>query len=225
MVKELPIIEIKAQSNHHALFLMLVASITFMATVILSQGYWRQFQLVITFIYLSELVLFIAGLAKYLQPKHSLSLNPIGISYQHSYGRWQLDWQQIQQISLMNETLGLTQVQLPYIGIRLIQLSTLATQISPRLANRLIHEQRPLIAFAIKLKLITLEQSQLNFAPFTLVSGDVLKGPLAAFFHHSTVLHQALGYHLFIPETAIDRELNEFCLLLNQCKRYSAKYS
>lgn len=224
MVKRLPIIKIKARSNHHALFLILVAATLFLITITISQGNWQHFQLVITFIYLAELVLFITGLAKYFQPKYSLCLSPSGIKYQHNYGQWQLDWQQIQRISLMKETLGLTQIQLPYIGIRLLALSTFAKKISPRLANRLIHEQRPLLAFAIKLELLTFEQSQLNFSPYILPSGEVVKGPLAAFMHHTNVLNNALGYHLFIPETAIDRELNEFCLLLNQCMKSSIDY-
>ncbi|PKI14313.1 DUF2982 domain-containing protein [Colwellia sp. 12G3] len=224
MTRELPVINIKAQSNHHAFFLMLVALIITLSTILFSQGYWRQFHLVIIFIYLSALVIFITGLAKYLEPLYSLCLSPKGIKYQHRYGHWKLDWPQIQRISLMNETFGLTRIQLPYIGIRLIDLSSLADQISPRLANRLIHEQKPLLAFAIKMNLLTLEQSTLNFEPFVLPSGEILKGPLAAFLHHCTVLHKALGYHLFLPETAIDRELNEFCSLLTQCMRYSTEY-
>ena len=225
MASKLPVIKIKAQSNHHALFLMLVALVLFITTLIFNLSYWRQFQLVLTFIYLSELVIFITGLAKYLQPKYSLCLNPKGIIYQHSCGHWQVDWQQIKRISLMNETLGFEQIQLPFIGIHLIQLSILAKQISPRLANRLIHEQRPLLALAIKLKYLTLEQSQLSFEAFELPSGESITGPLAAFLHHSTVLHQALGYHLFIPETAMDRELNEFCTLLKQCMKSSVDYN
>jgi len=225
MTTTLPVINIKAQSTHHALFLMLTALITLMITFAINLSYWRQFQLVFTFIYLSELVIFITGLTKYFQPKHSLCLSPKGIKYQHRYGQWHVCWQEIKQISLLKETFGLTQVQLPYIGIRLIELSTLAHQISPRLANRLIHEQKPLLACAIRLKFLTLEQAQLNFDAYILPSGEILKGPLAAFMHHTTVLHKALGYHLFVPETAVDRELNEFCLLLNQCMRSSAKYN
>jgi len=225
MATTLPVIKIKAQSTHHALFLMLTALITLMITFAINLNYWRQFQLVFTFIYLSELVIFITGLAKYLQPQHSLCLTPKGIKYQHRYGQWQVHWQEIQQISLMNETFGLTQVQLPYIGIRLIELSILAHQISPRLANRLIHEQKPLLACAIRLNFLTLEQAQLNFDAYILPSGEILKGPLAAFMHHTTVLHKALGYHLFLPETAIDRDLNEFCTLLTQCKKSCSEYS
>ena len=225
MTRELPVITIKAHSNHHALFLMLVALVTLIITLVLSQGYWHQFQLVLTFIYLAELVVFITGLAKYLQPKHSLLINPTGITYQHSCGHWQVDWPQIQRIALINETLGFEKIQLPFIGIRLIELSTLAQQISPRLANRLIHEQRPLLALAIKLQYLNLKQSQLNFEAFELPSGELIIGPLAAFLHHCTVLHSAFGYHLFLPETAMDRELDKFCTLLKQCMASSVEYN
>ncbi len=223
--KNAPSILIKARSNHNALFLLLLASILFMITLALSQHYWRQFHLVITFIYLTELVVFITGLAKYFQPTFSLTLTPNVIKYHHRYGEWQLNWQDIQRISLLNETLGIDQLQLPFVGIRLTAIATLATSISPRLANRLIHEQRPLLAMAIRLQLISFEQSQLNFSPFTLANGEKIKGPLAAFLHHSSVLHNALGYHLFIPESALDRELHEFCVLLNQCKQSARHYS
>jgi hypothetical protein len=225
MKKNAPSIFIKAQSNHNAMFLILLASILFIFTLVLSQHYWRQLNLVLTFIYLAELVVFITGLLKYFQPQFSLTLTPDYIKYQHRYGQWQLSWRDIQRISLMNETLGVNQLQLPFIGVRLTTITTLATSISPRLANRLIHEQRPLLAMAIRLRLITFEQSQLNFSPFILANGQVIKGPLAAFLHHSSVLHNALGYHLFIPESALDRQLNEFCVLLNQCKQSARHYT
>jgi hypothetical protein len=225
MTKILPVINIKAQSNHHALFLMLLGSMIILTTLAFSQGGWHQYRLVLTFIYLSAIVIFITGLAKYLEPKFSLSLSPQGLKYQHRYGYWQIDWQQIHRIALINETLGLEQIQLPYVGIHLLQLPSLYKQISPRLANRLIHEQKPLLAFAIKQETLTFEQCQLNFKPFMLPTGEVLKGPLAAFFHHCTLLDKAFGCHLFIPETAIDRELIEFHRLLIQCKNTANEYN
>jgi len=101
MTKSLPVINIKAQSNRHALFLMLLAFIMTLITLTFSQDYWRQYQLVLTFIYLCTLVIFITGLAKYLEPTFSLSLSPKGIKYQHRYGQWRVNWQQIQLISLI----------------------------------------------------------------------------------------------------------------------------
>ena len=96
--------------------------------------------------------------------------------------------------------------------------------INPGLANRLIHEQRPLITFAVMNQLLLLEQVQLNFEPYELPSGENVKGPIAAFLHHTEVLQAAYGYHLYIPDTAIDRELSEFIRLLKQCKSASLDY-
>jgi len=224
MTKSLPVINIKAQSNHHALFLMLVAFVIIFTTLAFSQGHWHQYHLPLTFIYLTGLVIFITGLTKFLQPKFSLSITPTGIKYQHRYGHWQIEWQQIQRISLIKETIGLEQIKLPYVGIQLIELSSLAKQISPRLANRLIHEQKPLLAIAIKQQRLSLEQCQLCFEPFILASGELLKGPLAAFFHHSSILQTAFGYHLYLPETALDRPLTDFNKLLIQCKNSAKQY-
>lgn len=218
------VINIKAQGNHHALFLMLVALVIFILTFIFSESYWQQYRLVLIFIYLVALVTFITGLSKYLQPKYSLVLTPKAITYQHSNGQWQVTWRQIQAITLLKETLGLEQIKLPYIGIRLKDLDFLSKSISPRLANRLIHEQRPLIAFAISQGLLTFEQGQLNLQGFTLASGEIIKGPLAAFLHHCIALNTAFGCHLFIPETATDRELDNFHLLLNQCMKSAEQY-
>lgn len=225
MTRAIPTINIKAQSNHHALFLMFVAILIISITLSFSQSYWHQYRLVLMFIYLSALVIFITGLAKYLQPRFSLCLTPKEITYLHRYGQWHISWQQIQRISLINETFGIERIQLPYIGISLCELSYLSSQISPRLANRLIHEQKPLLAFACKQQLLSPEQCQLCFEPFELPSGKLLKGPLAAFLHHSSLLHKAFGYHLFLPETAIDRELIDFNSLLIQCMNSAEHYS
>jgi len=217
-------ITIKAKARHHAIFLMLTACCLVSFTLIVSQFYWHQYRLVLIFIYLTALVIFIIGVAKKLEPKFSFELSPNGIKYNHRYGHWLLTWQQIQRIALIRETSGLTQISLPYIGIRLNNLDELAAHISPRLANRLIHEQKPLMSLAIMQGLISLEQGQLNFNRFTLSSGQIISGPLAAFLYHCQTLHSALGYHLFLPEGSSDRELAQFCSLLNNCMSSAKNY-
>ncbi len=95
MTSPLPVINIKAQSSHHALFLMLLAAVIFVITWLSSQHYPQKNQLVFIFIYLTSLVIFITGLAKYIQPQFSLTLSPKGIIYQHNSGYWRLDWRQV----------------------------------------------------------------------------------------------------------------------------------
>ena len=219
-----PFINIKAKANQHSVFLMLLAVIIFIITLIVSQYYWRSHRLILIFIYLLTLVIMFIGLSKRSEPRVSFQLTPQRIQYHHRHGNWTLNWQQIQNINTIKEVVGLTTVTLPYIGIQLKSVDALAEQISPRLANRLIHEQRPLLSFSVKQHLLSLEETQLNFNPFTLESGKIIKGPLAAFLHHCQVLHKGLGYHLYIPESSTDREIDAFCQLLKQCQHYCANY-
>jgi Ca2+/Na+ antiporter len=225
MTTPVPSINIKAQASHHAIFLLLVGFILLLLTLLVGQHYWHTLKLVLIFIFLVALVVIITGLAKYLQPQFSYHITPKKLEYQHIYGQWQLAWQQIQAIKPIRETYGLNTITLPYIGIRLVNLETLAKQISPRLANRLIHEQQPLLKFAFVQQSLSLEEIQINFSPFTLQSGLQVSGPIAAFLHHCKSLHSALGYHLYLPETSMDRELDDFHQLLRQCQHASQHYN
>ena len=224
MTTSLPFISIKAKARHHSLFLILLALALFVFTFIISQFYWRSHRLHLIFIYLITIVILFTGLLKRSEPSNSFQITPKGIWHYHRHGSWRLTWQQIQTINSIREVIGITTIALPYIGIKLKNIEVLADQISPRLANRLIHEQRPIVAFAIKQQLLSFEEAQLNFTPFVLTSGGVIKGPLAAFLHHSKMLHNAMGYHLYIDEPSTDRELDDFCLLLKQCQRYCNNY-
>ncbi|WP_343819034.1 DUF2982 domain-containing protein [Colwellia asteriadis] len=224
MPEPLPIIKIKAQANHHALFLIVLGLTLFMVLLIIAQWYWRQFQLVMVFAYLTSLVITIAGVVKRLEPQFSFSLTPDHITYHHRYGQWRLHWQQIHRISIVSETVALEHIQLPYIGIKLVNIEQLLAQISPRMANRLIHEQKPLISFAIRYQLMALKQGILHFEPYKLSDGTTISGPLAAFLYHCQALDAAFGYHLFIPATSVDRDLPQFSALLLDCKRASAHY-
>ena len=225
MTTPLPTINIKAQASHHGMFLLLLGWILLLLTLLVSQHYWQTFKLILMFLILVALVIITTGAMKYIQPQFSFCITPKHLKYSHIYGKWKLSWQQIQAINLIREVSGLSTVTLPYIGIRLVNLDVVVQQISPRLANRLIHEQQPLLRFAFIQQLLSLEEIQINFKPFTLQSGVKVSGPVGAFLHHCQSLRSALGYHLYLPETSMDRELHDFHQLLNQCQRASQNYS
>jgi hypothetical protein len=224
MVKPLPIINIKAQANHHAAFLIVLGIALFFVVLILAQWYWRQYQLVMIFAYLTTLLTVFTGLVKRLEPRFSFTLSPNKMTYHHRYGQWKLQWLQIKRIAIVKETAGLESLALPYIGLKLNDFEEILGNISPRLANRITHEQKPLISFAIRYNLMKLEQGVIRFEPYKLSSGEQVRGPLAAFLYHSEALHNAFGYHLFIPATSTDRELESFCQLLKSCQLSSANY-
>lgn len=224
MTEKRPLIRIKAHTSKHGRFLIVIAALITVLALLFSQAYWQEQRLALIFIFLTALVFAITGYTKLSEPTYSILLSPDFLCYRHRRGQWQIAWQQIQRIDLVKETVQLEQIELAYIGIRLIDIEVLAKQISPRLANKLIHEQKPLIAFAVRYQLIPFEQGIICFEPYQLASGELLKGPIAAFLHHTKTLADAFGFHLYLPASSLDRDLQQFNCLLKQCNAHQNKY-
>lgn len=207
--------KIKAIARHHGLFITLMGIIALSIVVGFCFNYWYQARFVLMFMVLTCLVTIFIGLLKLAEPKHSLILAPETLTFYHRHGRWELSWKQIKNIHSVTNTVGIERQELSYVGIKLSSIDAVASSISLRLANRMIHEQKPLIQYCIQQQLITVEQGILNFEPYTLTSGELIKGPLAGFLHHCEILHQALGAHLFISASNLNSSIDDFVVLAN----------
>lgn len=208
--------KIKAIARHHGLFITLMGFIALSIVIGFCFHYWHQARFVLMFMVLTSFVTIFIGLLKLAEPKHSLILAPETLTFHHRHGHWKFNWEQIKNIHSVTNTVGIERQELNYVGIKLCSIDAVASSISLRLANRMIHEQKPLIQYCIKQQLITLEQGVLNFEPYTLTSGEVIKGPLAGFLHHCEILHQALGAHLFISASSLNSSIDDFVVLANQ---------
>jgi hypothetical protein len=217
-------IAIKPDANRHALFLTTTGTLLLLFVILLSQFYWDQVRLLLVFGTLVSLVITFIGINKLLEPRVSFYLTPQFLRYQHRYGHWQICWDDIQIIAQIKQSIDIDTDDLPYLGISLRSLASITDNISPRLANRLMHEQRPLLVYCVLHQLMSYEQASINFEPYRLTNGTEVKGPLAGFMHQCSALKIALGYHLFIPATAIDRDTSSFATLLRQCKNASLSY-
>lgn len=224
MTSQLPCITIKPNAKRHGLFITLLGLLLILFFTLLSQFFWHDARFVLMFCILASIVTLAIGLFKVFEPKVSFKLTPEAINFRHRYGKWRLAWSSVRLIRQVRETSAFSTEALPYIGIKLNALVPNELSISPRLANRLIHEQKGLLIFCINNQLLTTEQSVINFSPYKTSTGEVIKGPLAAFFHQCEVLHKALGYHLYINISSMDRNPEEFANLLNQCKLNAANH-
>jgi len=213
-----PTLLIKPLARHHAQFLSLLGGIILLVTLLLCNFFWHQAKLPLMLLILIALVIIFIGILKISEPLHSFILTPHKLHFAHRYGAWELNWAEIHYINQVSETYGIERHELPYIGIRLKELTEIANNISPRLASRLLHEQRPLLAFCLRHQLISLEQGVINFSAYQDKNKSEIIGPIAAFLHQSELLKNALGYHLYIPETALDRDIHDFITLLKNCK-------
>ena len=209
-------IKIKAIARHHGLFITLAGVIAFLIVAGFCSFYWQQARFPLMFLVLACLVTIFIWLLKLSEPKHSLVLTPETLCFYHRHGQWQFNWWQVRNIHSVTNTVGITREELNYVGIKLTSIESIATSISLRLANRMIHEQKPLIQYCIKQQLITVEQGVLNFEPYALNEGQLIKGPLAAFLHHSDILHQALGAHIFIAASNLNGSMDDFVFLANR---------
>ena len=187
---------------------------------ILSLFLWQIFKIQLIFLISATLVLILIGVLKYLEPGTSLFITPKTIRYCHRHGQWALPWQDIIRFGELKADVQGEHIQLPYVGIKLNNLDHIAKSISPRLANKLIHEQQELLILAIANKEVEFEGSLINFEPYTL-NEVIYKGPIAAWLHRSEQLAKAYGYHLFLPESSLDRNLNSFLKLLKKCHDYT----
>jgi len=209
-------IRIKAIARHHGLFITLTGIIALVIVAWLCSYYWQLARFPLLFMVLACLVTIFIGLLKLAEPSYSLILAPDTITFYHRHGRWKFHWQQLRNIHSVTNTVGITRDELNYVGIKLISIETIAKHVSLRLANRMIHEQKPLIHYCIKHQLLTFDQGVLNFEPYILANGEVIKGPLAAFLHHSEVLNQALGAHIFISANNLNGSIDGFVAIANR---------
>lgn len=180
---------------------------------------------------LAGLMMIFIGSLKLVEPHFSLSLCHDCLQYHHKYGGWILKWRNIQRIDQPLIHLGWDLVALPYIGLKIKDYDDFLTLITPRLAVRLLTEQR-----AVLLQALRSEQQDcaiggcgdafrgeglLEESHFRSSSGQRYEGVIAMLANRMTRLRDLLGYDLLVPDNSLDRDPAEFVRLLHQYQRES----
>jgi len=213
------VIKVHPNSKRNALTLICLGCTLIFIFWIISLFLWQAIKIQLILLICISLMIAFIGLLKYLEPETSFFITPKMIEYCHLNGKWTLPWQDIIRFGEVKADVRGQHTQLPYLGIKLNNLEHLAKNISPRLANKLIHEQQELIVLAIINKEISAEEDLINFEPFTL-NEVIYKGPIAGWLHRTEQLAKAYGYHLYLPKSSLDRDINHFLTLLKECHHY-----
>ena len=216
------VITIHPNSKRHTHKFIWLGCIALFIFWLISLFLWHPLKIQLIFLISATLVVILIGILKCLEPGTSFFITPKMIIYCHRNGQWTLPWQDIIRFGELKAYVQGEHIQLPYVGIKLNNLEHIASNISPRLANKLIHEQQELLILAIANKEIDFDgdDSVINFEPYTL-NDIIYKGPIAAWLHRSEQLAKAYGYHLYLPESSLDRNLNHFLTLLKKCHHYT----
>ena len=216
-------IKIKALSKRNGLTILLL-SLGGMFTLFLSQSLFA----LPLFYFLVSLCIAgcLIGIFKVHEPEYSFTLSRKGIVYHHSRGNWYIEWQDIQRFDVLKINTGFEQQLLPYIGIRLKTSEAWLTHISPRLASFLLSEQKELLVLALKQDFENWQcedgqcPSELMYKFDEIKIGKSwFKGLSAMMAHRVELLRSKLGYDVFIPASALDREPELFVKLLNDLRQ------
>ncbi|TLU66245.1 DUF2982 domain-containing protein [Thalassotalea litorea] len=206
---------IRAMSKRNGLFLTVLGILLFLLLLVVASFWWDSFKIQLIFLFMACFVVFFLGVLKLKEPDYSYQLDEDGLIHFHRCGSWKIYWDNIQRVGLVKPDQVTMEQRLSYTGVKLKDIQALADGISPRLANRLLHEQKPLLMVALRHGQLDMQESIINFDPYPL-NGKLYRGPLGAFLHRSQALHKAYGYHLFLADDTLDRDPDEFIQLLKQ---------
>lgn len=159
------------------------------------------------------------GWAKVFEPEVSLNITPERIEYLHHRGTWELDWDNVVRVDCPRTHKGLDAVELPYVGFCVRDIEPILQCISPRLSTHLIGEQRHLLTTALRHERPDIHDYSPYFDipdAFIAPSGTRYTGVQALFAIRCRQLRELLGYELYVPESALDRPLDEFIQWLRQ---------
>ncbi|MDX2126779.1 MAG: DUF2982 domain-containing protein [Aeromonas hydrophila] len=180
---------------------------------------------------LAGLMMIFIGSLKLIEPHFSLSLCHDCLQYHHKYGGWILKWRNIQRIDQPRIHLGWDLVPLPYIGLKIKDYDDFLTLITPRLAVRLLTEQRSVLLQALHSEQPACSSGGcacafqgaglLEESHFRSPSGQRYEGVIAMLANRMTRLRELLGYDLLVPDNSLDRDPVEFVRLLHQYQRES----
>lgn len=154
-------------------------------------------------------------------PSVSFTLTFMHCQYHSRYGGWATTWHNIAQIG--HASLGSQgwHTSLPWIGIRLKNYDDFINSICPRVASRLLLEQRVLLIMALKYQVDShhqLEDILFDDSPFITQNGEQFMGLQAMLANRMRYNRELLGFDFFIADDVIDRPIADFIGLLRRYK-------
>ncbi len=214
-------LQIKPISKRNAITTTVVSSIVLMA-LLMFVGLAPGQIIAVYVLFLAATVGLIIGIGKLVEPNVSLKFDHDALEYYHTKGHWRLDWDNIQRVDLPRVHAGQDMVELSFVAFRINQLEPFLDSISLRLASHILIEQRALLLRGYKDSgkcISCAEDTLLNMDDYKAPSGKVYKGLLAALAWRMEAMAELMGYQVYLPTSALDREPHSFINMVKQFQR------
>lgn len=213
--------KIRATADRHGAEFMLVGGIGLVVIMLFVNLRGTGITILEIFLASAMLAAIFIGFLKSQQPYYSLYLTKHTVRYVHKYGYWCIGHENLHSCGIPKAHQGLETLELNAVGIKLNSIDEFLTDLTPRLAGKLLIEQRHIFLQAVKMHCENgncPSEWLIEETTYRSKAGVEYTGLMAMFANRMDNLRTVTGYDLLVPAAALDRDIWRFSALLNRWK-------
>ncbi|MBB1371057.1 MULTISPECIES: DUF2982 domain-containing protein [unclassified Pseudoalteromonas] len=220
-------IKYRAQGAKHGIEVLIVGAIGLLFIMLFNL--LRPGEISILEIFLVSLCIaaITIGFFKTQEPFYSLVLTTEQLTYQHKYGVWHLAHSNFKSSGIPKIAVGLEHLELNVVGIKVNDMDEFLTGLAPRIAGKLLIEQRHLFMQLIQKNCKNGDcpsEWLVEDTQYRSKNGISYNGLIAMFGNRAKHLQLLTGYELLLPASVLDRNIWEFSANLNAWQRDPLKF-
>ena len=221
------ILKYRAQGAKNGIEILAVGSIGLIFIMLFNLLRPGEISIVEIFLVSLCIAAILIGFFKTQEPFYSIILTEQQLIYQHKYGQWNLDQENFNHSGIPSVDCGLEHLELNAIGIKLNDIDTFLAGIAPRIAGKLLIEQRHFFMQVVQ------KNCKIGHCPSEWLVEDTqyrskkgidYNGLIAMFANRAKHLQLLTGYDLLLPASVIESDIWEFSANLNQWKRNPSQF-
>lgn len=213
---------IKSTTTKPGGYLLILSLVAFIVVGLIVLLYPEANSAAIAVLLLAALTMLIVAFKQAQEPELSFTLTFMHIQFHSPTGGWLARWKNIAEIGPATVSYQGWYQAMPWVGIKLKDYEEFLDSICPRIASKILIEQRGLLLAAYKRAEnppYEIEDMLFDDTYYVTRSGKILKGLLAMLANRMKYNREFLGFDFFISEDRLDRSTEDF---IGLTRRYLA---
>jgi len=224
MIKErrLETLYIKSTSSKPGKYLLILSLVAFISVGLTVFLYPEANPAAVAILLLAALTILLIAFRLVQEPELSFTLTFMHIQSHSHAGGWLARWKNIAEIGQATVSYQGWYQPMPWVGIKLKDYEEFLDSICPRIASKILIEQRGLLLVAYKRAEnppYEIEDMLFDDSHYVTRSGKTRKGLLAMLANRMKYNREFLGFDFFISEDQLDRPTEDF---IGLARRYLA---
>ncbi|ATC85642.1 DUF2982 domain-containing protein [Pseudoalteromonas arctica] len=222
MDKSNNVIKFRAQGARNAIEVLVAGAIGLVFIMLFNLLRPGEISILEIFLVSLCIVAIFIGYLKTQEPYYSLLISESELVYCHKYGAWNMSRNNFHHSGIPKVEDGFDYLELNAVGVKVNDIDEFLTNIAPRIAGKLLIEQRNLFMQVVQKHCKNgncpsewlIEDTQ-----YTSHKGVSYTGLIAMFANRTKHLQLLTGYDLLLPASVLDRDIWAFSANLNKWKR------